>query len=150
MEILLKGAVVMIVAALAAAWLMTFARWFPIQGVDGGFLKDYKTMIRAHVDYILMALLCLLIRHQDSPVRHRLLAGGDRRLHQSHGVHHRRLQAGLLGTPLGADVYRREFRRFHGGIPMGQQGHTGGRISRERNQPAERRRRSASKRRRPP
>ncbi|BBL70981.1 hypothetical protein [Methylogaea oryzae] len=59
MEILLKGAVVMIVAALAAAWLMTFARWFPIQGVDGGFLKDYKTMIRAHVDYILMALLCL-------------------------------------------------------------------------------------------
>lgn len=61
MEILLKGAVIMIVAALAAAWLMTFARWFPIQGVDGGFLKDYKTMIRAHVDYILMALLCLAL-----------------------------------------------------------------------------------------
>lgn len=59
MEILLKGAAVMIVAALAAAWLMTFARWFPVKGIDGGFLKDYKTLIRAHVDYLMMALLCL-------------------------------------------------------------------------------------------
>jgi hypothetical protein len=59
MEILLKGAVVMVIAALASAWLMTFARWFPIKGIDGAFLKDYKTLIRAHVDYILMALLCL-------------------------------------------------------------------------------------------
>lgn len=61
MEILLKGALIMIVAALAAAWLMTFARWFPIKGIDGEFLKDYKTMIRAHVDYLLMALLCLAL-----------------------------------------------------------------------------------------
>jgi hypothetical protein len=61
MEILLKGAVVMVIAALASAWIMTFARWFPVKGIDGDFLKDYKTLIRAHVDYILMALLCLAL-----------------------------------------------------------------------------------------
>lgn len=38
---------------------MTFARWFPIDGIDGKFLVDYKTMIRAHVDYALMALFNL-------------------------------------------------------------------------------------------
>ena len=59
MEILLVGAVIMIFAVLASAWLMTFAKWFPIQGIDGGFLKDYKTMIRAHIDFALMALFCL-------------------------------------------------------------------------------------------
>lgn len=59
MEILLIGAVILIVAALTSAWLMTFARWFPIPGIDGGFLKDYNTMIRAHIDYVLMALFCL-------------------------------------------------------------------------------------------
>lgn len=59
MDILLKGAVIMIVAALVCAWIMTFAKWFPIKGLDGGFLKDYKAMTRAHVDYILMALFCL-------------------------------------------------------------------------------------------
>lgn len=61
MEILLKGAVIMIVAALASAWVMTFAKWFPIKGINGDFLKDYKMLIRAHVDYILMALLCLAL-----------------------------------------------------------------------------------------
>lgn len=59
MEILLIGATILIVAALVAAWLMTFARWFPIQGIDGDFLKDYNTLIRAHIDYVLMALFCL-------------------------------------------------------------------------------------------
>ena len=59
MEILLVGAVIMIFAVLASAWLMTFARWFPIKGIDGVFLKDYKTMIRAHIDFALMALFCL-------------------------------------------------------------------------------------------
>lgn len=59
MNILLIGAVIMIFAVLASAWLMTFARWFPIPGIDGGFLKDYKTMIRAHIDFALMALFCL-------------------------------------------------------------------------------------------
>jgi hypothetical protein len=59
MEILLVGAVIMIFAVLASAWLMTFAKWFPIEGIDGVFLKDYKTMIRAHIDFALMALFCL-------------------------------------------------------------------------------------------
>ena len=59
MEILLIGAVAMIAALILSAWLMTFARWFPIKGIDGDFLVDYKTMIRAHIDYALMALFCL-------------------------------------------------------------------------------------------
>ena len=59
MEILLVGAVLMIAAILMSAWLMTFAKWFPVPGIDGVFLKDYKTMIRAHVDFALMALFCL-------------------------------------------------------------------------------------------
>lgn len=59
MEPLLIGAVACITALILSAWLMTFARWFPIKGIDGGFLVDYKTMIRAHVDYALMALFNL-------------------------------------------------------------------------------------------
>lgn len=59
MEVLLIGAVACIVALISSAWLMTFARWFPIKGIDGEFLVDYKTMIRAHVDYALMALFGL-------------------------------------------------------------------------------------------
>ena len=51
MNVLLIGAVAMIAALILSAWLMTFARWFPIKGIDGDFLVDYKTMIRAHVDY---------------------------------------------------------------------------------------------------
>jgi len=59
MDILLVGAVACMAALIASAWLMTFARWFPIPGIDGKFLVDYKTMIRAHVDYALMALFNL-------------------------------------------------------------------------------------------
>ena len=59
MEILLIGAVVMMFALISSAWLMTFARWFPIKGIDGDFLTDYKTLIRAHIDFALMALFCL-------------------------------------------------------------------------------------------
>jgi hypothetical protein len=44
-----------ITALITTAWLMTFAKWFPIKKVDA-FVVDYKTMIRAHVDYALMAL----------------------------------------------------------------------------------------------
>jgi hypothetical protein len=58
MEILLLGAVAMMAALIFSAWLMTFAKWFPIPGVDE-FVIDYKTMIRAHVDYALMALFSL-------------------------------------------------------------------------------------------
>lgn len=59
MEVLLIGAVACATALILSAWLMTFARWFPIKGIDGDFLVDYKTMIRAHVDYALMALFGL-------------------------------------------------------------------------------------------
>ncbi len=58
MGILLVGAVACMAALIISAWLMTFARWFPIKGVDE-FLIDYKTMIRANVDYALMALFNL-------------------------------------------------------------------------------------------
>lgn len=53
MEVLLLGAAACITALILSVWLMTFARWFRIEGVDGKFLVDYKTMIRAHVDYAL-------------------------------------------------------------------------------------------------
>lgn len=59
MSILLIGAAACCTALILSAWLMTFARWFPIEGIDGKFLVDYKTMIRAHVDYALMALFNL-------------------------------------------------------------------------------------------
>lgn len=59
MSILLIGAAACILALIISAWLMTFARWFPIDGIDGKFLVDYKTMIRAHVDFALMALFNL-------------------------------------------------------------------------------------------
>ena len=59
MEVLLIGAVACIAALLISAWLMTFARWFVIKGVDGKIIVDYATMIRAHVDYALMALFGL-------------------------------------------------------------------------------------------
>ena len=58
MEILLIGAAACITALISSAWLMTFAKWFPIKGVDE-FVIDYKTMVRAHVDYALMALFGL-------------------------------------------------------------------------------------------
>lgn len=59
MEILLVGAVACMTALILSAWLMTFARWFPIKGIDEDFLVDYKTMIRAHIDFALMALFNL-------------------------------------------------------------------------------------------
>lgn len=58
MKILLVGSAACITALITSAWLMTFAKWFPIKAVDE-FLIDYKTMIRAHVDYALMALFGL-------------------------------------------------------------------------------------------
>ena len=58
MKILLVGSAACIFALIASAWLMTFAKWFPIKAVDR-FVVDYKTMIRAHVDYALMALFGL-------------------------------------------------------------------------------------------
>ena len=57
MEILLIGAAATISALIFSAWLMTFAKWYPIPGIDGTF--DFATMIRAHVDYALMGLFNL-------------------------------------------------------------------------------------------
>jgi len=61
MEILLKAAVGMIFAVLTMAWLGTFARWFVIKGVDGGLVKDYGVLVKAHIDFVLMSLYCLAI-----------------------------------------------------------------------------------------
>lgn len=38
MEVLLFGAVACMTALILSAWLMTFARWFPIKGLTGKFL----------------------------------------------------------------------------------------------------------------
>lgn len=57
MEILLIGAVATAMALILSAWLMTFAKWYPIPGIDGTF--DFATMIRAHVDYALMSVFNL-------------------------------------------------------------------------------------------
>lgn len=54
MEVLLIGAAACMTALISSAWLMTFARWFPIGGVDR-LAIDYKTLIRAHIDYAMMA-----------------------------------------------------------------------------------------------
>lgn len=59
MSVLLLGAVACILGLILSAWLMTFVRWFPISGIEEKFSFDYKTMIRAHVDYALMALFNL-------------------------------------------------------------------------------------------
>lgn len=61
MEILIQAAVGMIVAVLTMAWLGTFARWFVIKGVDGGLVKDYGVLVKAHIDFVLMSLYCLAI-----------------------------------------------------------------------------------------
>jgi len=61
MEILLKMGVLLIFCSLICAWLGTFTRWFPIQGLDGGLIKDYGLLIKAHIDYIMMAGLNLVI-----------------------------------------------------------------------------------------
>jgi hypothetical protein len=58
MEILLKGGMTMISVALALAWLGTFARWFVVPGVEGGIVKDYGLLVKAHIDFILMSLFC--------------------------------------------------------------------------------------------
>ncbi len=61
MEVLVQAAVGMIFAVLIMAWLGTFARWFVIKGVDGGLVKDYGVLIKAHIDFVLMSLYCLAL-----------------------------------------------------------------------------------------
>ena len=45
MEILLIGAVACMAALILSAWLMTFARWFPVKGLDEK-IPDYKSTCR--------------------------------------------------------------------------------------------------------
>lgn len=59
MTILLKAGVFLLFCSLICGWLGTFARWFPIKGLEGGLIKDYSLLIKAHIDFVLMALLNL-------------------------------------------------------------------------------------------
>jgi len=60
MTILLAGAAYMLIVSLVLAWVATFARlvvWRPVAAL----IKDYGALIRAHIDMLLMALLCLAL-----------------------------------------------------------------------------------------
>jgi hypothetical protein len=57
MKILVVGAVAMLAAALVLAWIATFAKLIAIPTVKG-LVKDYNSLIRAHIDLMMMALLC--------------------------------------------------------------------------------------------
>lgn len=58
---MLKTGVFLIFCSLVCAWLGTFARWFPIKGLEGGLIKDYGLLIKAHIDYVMMAGLNLVV-----------------------------------------------------------------------------------------
>ena len=60
MNILLIGAVGMLFCALVLAWVATFAKLIVVRPVQG-LIKDYGSLIRAHIDLLLMCLLCLAI-----------------------------------------------------------------------------------------
>ena len=60
MDILIKGAVCMLFAALVLAWVGTFARLVVIRPVQA-MIKDYEALIRAHIDLLLMSLFCLAL-----------------------------------------------------------------------------------------
>lgn len=57
MNILLAGAASMMIAALILAWVATFSKLMVVQSV-AALIKDYGALIRAHIDLLLMALLC--------------------------------------------------------------------------------------------
>ncbi|HXC30133.1 MAG TPA: hypothetical protein VNV38_19425 [Stellaceae bacterium] len=60
MNILLEGAVAMLFAALVLAWIATFAKLVPLRAVETK-VKDYGALISAHIDFLLMALLCMAL-----------------------------------------------------------------------------------------
>jgi len=60
MNVLLVGAVVMLFAALALAWVATFAKLIAVPSIQRR-IKDYGALIRAHIDLLLMALLCMAL-----------------------------------------------------------------------------------------
>lgn len=60
MKILLAGAAGMLLTALALAWIATFCRLIPFEPV-ARLVKDYGSLIRAHIDLLMMALLCMAL-----------------------------------------------------------------------------------------
>jgi hypothetical protein len=60
MNILIKGAVGMLFAALVLAWIATFAKLMVVRPIQAR-IKDYGALIRAHIDLLLMSLLCLAL-----------------------------------------------------------------------------------------
>lgn len=60
MNILIKGAVGMLFAALVLAWIATFAKFIVVRPIQAR-IKDYGALIRAHIDLLLMSLLCLAL-----------------------------------------------------------------------------------------
>lgn len=60
MDILLKGAVCMLFAALVLAWVGIFTKLIVIRPVQA-MIKDYEALIRAHIDLLLMSLFCLAL-----------------------------------------------------------------------------------------
>lgn len=59
MEVLLFGAVAAIVALLISAWVLALSHVFPAQFLGKGRIIDFKSFVRGHVDYALMAIFCL-------------------------------------------------------------------------------------------
>ena len=58
MDVLLKGAVGMLLASLALAWVATFARLIVLRSIQIR-IKDSGALVRAHIDLLLMSLLCM-------------------------------------------------------------------------------------------
>lgn len=65
MAILPIGAVLMIVAVLLSAWLMTFARWLPIAGIDAVLLGDalvLRTAVKRIISGYTHSLFCFQVK----------------------------------------------------------------------------------------
>lgn len=60
MKILLAGAAGMLLSALVLAWVATFCRLIPFEPV-ARLIKDYGSLIRAHIDLLMMALFCMAL-----------------------------------------------------------------------------------------
>lgn len=58
MNILLCGAVVMIVISLMIAWMVTFAKYFVMPGFSN-LAGSADVLLKGHIDYVLMSLFCL-------------------------------------------------------------------------------------------
>ena len=67
MHVLLSGAVGMLFSALVLAWIATLAKLIVVRPIQA-LIKDYGSLIRAHIDLLLMSLLCLTIYAVRIPV----------------------------------------------------------------------------------